>query len=82
MIVAEAMQIGFSLARLGLSTCSGRRQLVPHPSVLRIPPLHNRTKQKRPHGRPCFVCCGGGIRTPDLQVMSLTSCRCSTPRYV
>src|SRR5688572_29809037 len=25
---------------------------------------------------------GGGIRTPDLWVMSPTSCRCSTPRRV
>jgi hypothetical protein len=25
---------------------------------------------------------GGGIRTPDLWVMSPTSCRCSTPRWV
>ena len=25
---------------------------------------------------------GGGIRTPDLWVMSPTSCRCSTPRHV
>src|SRR5262245_13019289 len=24
--------------------------------------------------------CGEGIRTPDLRVMSPTSCRCSTPR--
>src|SRR5215204_4807777 len=31
-----------------------------------------------------FVSCGsgGGIRTPDLWVMSPTSCRCSTPRRV
>src|SRR5829696_9055209 len=26
------------------------------------------------------VGCGEGIRTPDLRVMSPTSCRCSTPR--
>ena len=28
-----------------------------------------------------LVCCGGWDRTTDLQVMSLTSCHCSTPRY-
>ena len=28
----------------------------------------------------CEVGCGEGIRTPDLRVMSPTSCRCSTPR--
>ena len=27
------------------------------------------------------LCCGGWDRTTDLQVMSLTSCHCSTPRY-
>ena len=27
------------------------------------------------------LCCGGGIRTPGLQVMSLTSYHCSTPLY-
>ena len=27
------------------------------------------------------LCCGGWYRTTDLQVMSLTSCHCSTPRY-
>jgi hypothetical protein len=34
----------------------------------------------------CGVLCGfgsgGGIRTPDLRVMSPTSYHCSTPRYV
>ncbi len=30
----------------------------------------------------CPVGSGGGIRTLDLQVMSLTSCHCSTPRRV
>ena len=39
----------------------------------------NKTSPKRGHF--IFLCCGGGIRTHDLQVMSLTSCRCSTPRY-
>ena len=29
----------------------------------------------------CY-CCGRGIRTPGLQVMSLTSYHCSTPRYI
>lgn len=28
-----------------------------------------------------FYCCGGSTRTRDLQVMSLTSYHCSTPRY-
>ena len=28
-----------------------------------------------------LLCCGGWDRTTDLQVMSLTSCHCSTPRY-
>ena len=28
----------------------------------------------------CYTGSGGGIRTPDLWVMSPTSCRCSTPR--
>ncbi len=27
-------------------------------------------------------CCGGWDRTTDLQVMSLTSYHCSTPRYI
>ena len=27
-------------------------------------------------------CCGGRDRTTDLQVMSLTSYHCSTPRYI
>ena len=29
-----------------------------------------------------WVCCGGRDRTTDLQVMSLTSYHCSTPRYI
>ena len=29
-----------------------------------------------------FYCCGGWDRTTDLQVMSLTSYHCSTPRYI
>ena len=29
-----------------------------------------------------FVCCGGWDRTTDLQVMSLTSYHCSTPRFL
>ena len=28
-----------------------------------------------------FLCCGGWDRTTDLQVMSLTSYHCSTPRH-
>jgi hypothetical protein len=28
-----------------------------------------------------FFGSGGGIRTPDLRVMSPTSCHCSTPRW-
>ena len=28
-----------------------------------------------------FSCCGGRDRTTDLQVMSLTSYHCSTPRH-
>src|SRR5829696_5140083 len=41
-----------------------------------------RKKQQRRHQLvPAFACgSGGGIRTPDLWVMSPTSCRCSTPR--
>lgn len=27
------------------------------------------------------ICSGRGIRTPDLKVMSLSSCLCSTPQY-
>src|SRR5215204_2255061 len=43
-----------------------------------------RKKQQRRHQLvPAFACgSGGGIRTPDLWVMSPTSCRCSTPRRV
>src|SRR5918998_6972042 len=40
-------------------------------------------KQERRHhlSVPAFTSgSGGGIRTPDLWVMSPTSCRCSTPR--
>ena len=29
-----------------------------------------------------YPCCGGRDRTTDLQVMSLTSYHCSTPRYI
>ena len=41
-------------------------------------------KQERRHlSVPAFSSgSGGGIRTPDLWVMSPTSCRCSTPRRV
>ena len=38
------------------------------------------TKKKPPRG-DFFFCCGGRDRTTDLQVMSLTSYHCSTPRY-
>src|SRR5215212_9881591 len=43
-----------------------------------------RKKQQRRHlVVPAFYLgSGGGIRTPDLWVMSPTSCRCSTPRRV
>ena len=29
-----------------------------------------------------FTCCGGGIRTHDLLVMSQTSCQTALPRYI
>ena len=37
-------------------------------------------KTSAPHGADVSGS-GGGIRTPDLWVMSPTSCRCSTPRH-
>src|SRR5687768_13051685 len=46
--------------------------------------MGHRKKQQRRHRKvPAFASgSGGGIRTPDLWVMSPTSCRCSTPRRV
>ena len=41
-------------------------------------PLATRTGRAR--GSVDATGCGEGIRTPDLRVMSPTSCRCSTPR--
>jgi hypothetical protein len=42
-----------------------------------------RNNKRRHQLVPAFACgSGGGIRTPDLWVMSPTSCRCSTPRQV
>ena len=45
--------------------------------------VRRQAQQKRPsnHARSLLKTgSGGGIRTPDLWVMSPTSCRCSTPR--
>ena len=38
-------------------------------------------KKLRAEARSCNLGCGGRDRTTDLQVMSLTSYHCSTPRY-
>ena len=54
---------------------------VPRPPPVRVQPSAQQQKQKCPtRGIFDFGCCGGWTRTSDLQVMSLTSYHCSTPR--